>query len=611
MGIVATACQHSAMVPAVPRLHHPSPIAWVAAWSSAFGFGLFSVLMARSHPGTTFGAESWWAGLVELTAGWALIGAGLDVWGRRRRTRSGLLLAAAGVAWFFAEWNNPEVGVGAAFTFGLVASALAPAVVAHAVLAYPSGRVSSRLERLAVVVAYVGAGLVLGLLPALFFDPAREACGLCPPNLLLVRGRPGWVEALDRWGLWLGIVWAGGIAALCLWRLLRSNAVLRRVTAPVLIAGAGYLVLVGWGFVHSLPRGALGNDRFEFRLWLGQAGALCAIALGVAWSWLLDRRTRTAMARLVVELGGSPRPGTLREALARSLGDPDLDLAYPLVDPERLVDASGTLVDPASTAGRVVTPLARDGQTVAQLVHRPGLLDDRAVDEVVAATRLGLESERLQAEVLAHLEDLRTSRARIVATGDAERRRLERDLHDGAQQRLVGLSLALRLARTGLGGDPNTNIGTLIDRAAERLRVAIDELRELAHGIYPAVLTDEGLAAATEALAERSSIPIAIAHVPEERFPSPVEAAAYFVIAESTASIAALAGAGSATVDVRRDGNRLLIEVTDEGVSDPDPELGARIVDLADRVGALEGRIRVEQVPAGAITIRAEIPCES
>ena len=271
-----------------------------------------------------------------------------------------------------------------------------------------------------------------------------------------MRGRPEWVEALNRWGLWLGIVWASGIAALCLWRLLRSNAVLRRVTAPVLIAGAGYLVLVGWDFVHSLPRGALGNDRFEFRLWLGQAGALCAIALGVAWAWLLDRRTRSAMARLVVELGGSPRPGRLREALARSLGDPDLELAYPLVDPERLVDAGGTIVDPATTAGRVVTPLARDGQTVAQLVHRAGLLDDRAVEEVVAATRLGLESERLQAEVLAHLEDLRASRARIVATGDAERRRLERDLHDGAQQRLVGLSLALRLARTGLGGDPNT-----------------------------------------------------------------------------------------------------------------------------------------------------------
>jgi signal transduction histidine kinase len=370
-------------------------------------------------------------------------------------------------------------------------------------------------------------------------------------------------------------------------------------------------VLVAWDFVHSLPRGALGNDRFEARLWLGQAGALCGIALAVAWAWLLGRRTRTAVARLVVELGGSPRPGRLREMLARSLGDPDLDLAYPLVDPERLVDASGSIVDPASDGGRIVTPLERDGQMVAQLIHRPGLLDDRAIDEVVAAARLALESERLQAEVLAHLEDLRASRARIVATGDAERRRLERNLHDGAQQRLVGLSLALRLARAGLDDATNTNISALIDRADEGLRVAIDELRELAHGIYPAVLTDEGLAAATEALAERSSIPIAIAHVPEERFPTPVEAAAYFVVAEATGSIAVLAGADSATVDVRHHDHQLFVEVTEDGASGVDREVEAMVVDLADRVGALHGRIRIEQAASGTITIRADIPCGS
>ena len=416
---------------------------------------------------------------------------------------------------------------------------------------------------------------------------------------------------MNRWGLRLGLLWAIGLTALFLWRLSRSRAPIRRVTAPVLIAGAAYLTLVALDFVHSLPRGALGNDHFEYRLWLGQAGALCAIALAVGWSWLLGRRTRSAMARLVVELGGSPRPGKLREVLARSLGDPDLEVAYLLHDPQRLVDATGTIVDPAAHAGRVVTPLARSGQTVAQLIHRQGLLDDRAVEEVVAATRLALESERLQAQVLAQLEELRASRARIVATGDAERRRLERNLHDGAQQRLVGLSLALRLARTGLGEVPETNVGTLIDRADQGLRVAIDELRELAHGIYPAVLTDEGLSAATEALAERSSFPIVIAHMPEERFPNPVEAAAYFLIAEATGSIAALAGAGSTTVDVRHDGNRLVVEIVEERVSDPDGELEARVIDLADRIGALEGHLRVEHVPARAITIRAEIPCGS
>jgi signal transduction histidine kinase len=298
--------------------------------------------------------------------------------------------------------------------------------------------------------------------------------------------------------------------------------------------------------------------------------------------------------------------------LARSLGDLDLAVAYPLREPERFVDATGTTVAPAAHEGQAVTPLTRQGQTVALLLHRSGLLDDPAVvDEVVAATRLALENERLQAEVLVQLEDLKASRARIVATGDAERRRLERDLHDGAQQRLVGLSLALRLAGIQLGPDPDPKVAAGIDRADRELRMAIDELREVAHGIYPAVLTDEGLAAAVEALAERTLLPIAITWIPEERFPSPVEAAAYFLIAEATGPIATLTAASGATVDVRRDGSWLVVELTEDGLGDAEPELQTRCTGLADRVGALEGRLRVDHVPGRGITIRAELPCGS
>jgi signal transduction histidine kinase len=597
---------------AKPREGNLPRAALLAVWPAAFGFGLVSFLIARSHPGATFGGESLWSGLAELAAGWAMIGAGLYVWWHRRANRSGLLLAAAGVAWFFPEWNNPGIAVGVAFTFGLVASAMAPTLLAHAVLAYPFGRLSSAVERLTVTLAYVDVVLVLGFVPALFFDPRRQGCSLCPPNLLLVDSKPQLFDYLNRWGVWLGLVWAIGIAALCVWRLARSSAPLRRLRAPVLVAGTAYLVLVGLDFIHSLPDGQLGNDSFEYRLWLGQAAALCLVALGVTWSWLLGRRTRSAMARLVVELGESHEPGELRAVLARSLGDPDLDVAYPLSDPERFVDAKGTTVDRAAREGRAETPLVRRGETVALLLHRQGLLDDPAVvDELLAATRLALENERLQAEVLAQLKDLRASRARIVATGDAERRRLERDLHDGTQQRLVGLSLGLRLAVVQLGPDPDPNVRGVIDRADQRLRVAIDELRELAHGVYPALLTDEGLAAAVEALVERSSVPLAIDQVPEERFSSPVEAAAYFLIAEATGSIAALTGAKGATVNVRHDGDRLVIEVTEDGVSDVHQELEIRFIDLADRVGALDGRFSVTHVPDEAITIRAEIPCES
>jgi len=595
---------------AASRFSHHSRLALLAMWPAVFGFGLLSLLIAQSHPGATFGGTSWAAGLAGLAAGWAVIGAGFYVWWRRGK-RAGLLLAAAGVAWFFPEWDNPGLGA-AAFTFGLVTYALAPAVVAHAVLAYPPGRLPSPLDRLAVMVAYADAALILGLLPALFFNPPEQGCSLCPPNLLLADARPGLFESLNRWGIRVGLVWTIAIAALIVWRLAQAAPPLRRAAAPVLVGGAAYLLLAGSDFAHSLPRGLLGTDQFEYRLWLAQAAALCAIGLGVAWSWLLARRARSAMAALVVELGQSPPAGGLREVLARSLGDPDLEVAYPLGDPERLVDATGTAVDQATREGRAVTPLTRRGETVALLSHRPGLLDDPAiVDEVIAATRLAVDNERLQAEVLAQLQELRASRARIVTTGDAERRRLERDLHDGAQQRLVGLSLALRLARAQPGARADPNLTALLDQADERLRAAIGELRELAHGIYPAALTDDGLAAAVEALAEHTPIRITIMHMPQERLPGPVEAAAYFLIAETTGHLATLAAAGGVTVDVTRHGNRLVVDVTENGAGKPERELEARLTGLADRVGALDGQLQVGHAAGGGVTIRAEMPCGS
>ena len=151
----------------------------------------------------------------------------------------------------------------AAFTFGLVTYALAPAVVAHAVLAYPSGRLSSPLDRLAVTVAYADAALILGLLPALFFSPPEQGCSLCPPNLLLADSQPGLFESLNRWGIRLGLVWTVAVAALCVWRLARPGAPLRRAAAPVLAGGAAYLLLAWSDFAHSLPRGLLGTDQFE------------------------------------------------------------------------------------------------------------------------------------------------------------------------------------------------------------------------------------------------------------------------------------------------------------------------------------------------------------
>jgi signal transduction histidine kinase len=378
------------------------------------------------------------------------------------------------------------------------------------------------------------------------------------------------------------------------------------------LGGVVYLLLVWADFAHSLPRAQLGNDEFERALWLGQAIALGTIAFGVTWPWLQARRTRSALARIVVDLGHSPPPGGLREVLASTLGDPALEVAYPLADPGRYVDADGVAVNPAVRDGRTVTPLARGGTTVALLIHRAGLLDNpELVQELVATGRIALENERLQAVVRAQLEDLRASRARVVAAGDAERRRLERDLHDGAQQRLVSVSLALRLARIQLGPDEDPDLISGMDQAGREIGAAIDELRELAHGIYPAVLTDEGLAAAVEALGERAAIPVRVVAVPEGRFPRPVEAAAYFLVAEACGKIAASAGASSASVEVKQEEGRLLIEVTGQGAAEPGPGLETRITGLSDRVGALDGRLRIEQLPGRGLAIHGEIPCGS
>jgi signal transduction histidine kinase len=234
---------------------------------------------------------------------------------------------------------------------------------------------------------------------------------------------------------------------------------------------------------------------------------------------------------------------------------------------------------------------------VALLAHRPGLLDDPGlVEEIAATARLALDNERLQAQNRAQLQDLRASRARIVERGDAERRRLERDLHDGAQQRLVSLALSLRLAQLEDGADPDI---TALREAEAEVRQALEELRGLARGLYPTALTEEGLGAALEALAEQAASPLMLRRLLQERLEPSVEAAAYFVVAKTLQR----SQPRRAAVDTVHADGRLVVEVeTDE---EPPQEL----TDLEDRVGALNGRLLVQTAPQGGTRIRAELPC--
>jgi signal transduction histidine kinase len=561
---------------------------------AGLALGAFSLALARDEPAFSFAGGSLAGAAALLGAGWMLLACGIVFWGRRPWNAVGPLLAAAGCAWFLAEWDNPGAGSAVVFTIGLVLYAACPPLAGWAMLAYPGGRLASWEERFAVALALTGGVLVLGLLPALVYDPASLGCVQCPDNLVLVSDRPGLFDDLSRIGVHLGLVWSLLLIAVAGWRVARASRTRRRVVAPVVIAGCVYLGLVAGMFAASLERGFVGSSELDRRLWLAQAAALATLAGAVALGLLRARRTRAALARLVVELGDSAPAGGLRDGLAGALADPGLELAYP-VGEGRYADVRGRPVDLASLDGRVATPLVREGRPVALVLHRAGLLDNpELIEDVASAARLALENERLQAEARAQLEDLRSSRVRIIEAGDAERRRLERDLHDGAQQRLVGLSLALRLLRTQLGVDQDPRLTAGLDEAEAELRRAVDELRTLAHGIHPAVLSDEGLAAAVEALTEE--VPVRIAALPQERFPPAVETAAYLVVAEA-------AKAGVVRVSAERREGALVVDV--EAETEPEG-----LLDLEDRVGALDGVFDVQRAAAGGVRIRAEIPCD-
>jgi PAS domain S-box-containing protein len=253
----------------------------------------------------------------------------------------------------------------------------------------------------------------------------------------------------------------------------------------------------------------------------------------------------------------------------------------------------GTLVDVSIAAAPVKDP---SGRVIGNMVAYADITERKAQEA---------EVHRLNAELHDRLEELAASRARIVAAGDVERRRLERNLHDGAQQRLVTLSLSLRVALAKLDSDPDGARAALVDAGGE-LATALEELRELARGLHPAVLSERGLRAAVEALASRAPVPVEI-DIPGHRLPEQVEAAAYYLIAEALTNVTKYARASSVRIGVSaRDA--IVVEVTDDGVGGADPGAGTGLRGLADRVEALGGSLEVVSPPGDGTTLRAEIP---
>ena len=333
-----------------------------------------------------------------------------------------------------------------------------------------------------------------------------------------------------------------------------------------------------------------------------------AFIVGMARS----RLSRLAVGHLVVELREAPTPHHLRDIVARTLGDPTLSIAYRVPGNPPWVDADGNAVNlPVATdTTRSYTILEREGETVAALLHDRAVEDDPAlITSVAAAASLALENERLQAEVKAQLTEVRASRARIIDAGDVERRRLQRDIHDGAQQRLVALGLRLGRLRDRMATESDESPISELSEAVEQLRQAITELRELSSGIHPAILVEAGLGPALRSLADTAAVPVHVTSVPDRRLPDAVESAAYFVVSESLTNVAKHAAAHVVKVRAECQGDRLVVCVEDDGEGGADSGRGSGLAGLSDRVAALEGRLSVHSPPGQGTLIIAEIPC--
>jgi signal transduction histidine kinase len=516
--------------------------------------------------------------------GGAFIGTGLLAWARRPENRFGALMVALGFSYCLSGLivtTQPWP-----FIAGLLLIALPYAVLFHILLAFPTGRIESRGGRRLAGAAYFVA--TVGWWACMVFEDTTKL-GF-PRNPLLIADHPDLFKAMANTRL----VLVAALIAVLLVLLARRR---RRGSVPVYLSGGLVLALYGiWAILGVLGASPQLQENFERARVVALALVPFAFLAGLLKSRVAGA---AAVSELVVRLGGS-RHGSLRDELAAALGDPSLELAY--WTPTGWVDADGAPF--ALAPGRASTPV----ENVALLVHDASVAEERElVSAVVGAAALALENERLAAELRASVKQLRASRARIVKTADAARRAIERDLHDGAQQQLVALALSLRLARTRVDRDP-AEAARMLDAATRDLQAALQSLRELARGIHPAVLSDHGLGAALEALAQRFPFPIEVGAVPEERLPDAVEAAAYFVVAEAITNVARYAHAEAASVTVERDGDALVVVVSDDGIGGADPSSGSGLRGLADRVAVLDGRLTVESPVGGGTTVRAVIP---
>jgi signal transduction histidine kinase len=549
--------------------------------------------------------------LADVAVGWSMIAAGLLICDRRPGNRIGPLAVLTGFVWFAGDLTSANDAV-VAYVGNLVHGWFDP-LFAILILAYPTGRLLRPVDR----------GLAIGFIVVQGLWTVAKAYALrpiawweCPTCLDTVDRYIQTYELLDPLGrletlaltaLSLGVL--GVVAA----RYIRATGTARRRLAPLVLAGIVLTLGFTGGFLLQtvVPTSAR-TEAGELRVII-LAVLRILVAVGLLIGVLRDDAARGRIADLVVQLDGLPATDVLQAALRDALGDTSL-LVYrwdPAVSTYR--DAAGAAAQPPPDGpDRAVLTIEHERAPLLAIEHDPALRDDPGlVSAAVAAVRLAVENERLGAEVRMQLEAVRASRARLVEAQDTERRRIERDLHDGAQQRLVSLQLSLQMLRRNLGPDADPAALAELEAATSEADAAIAEMRELARGVHPAILTEAGLGPALSSLAERSPLPVELDESIDGRLPAPVEATAYFVVAEALTNAVKHAAAGRAVVQAWTTDDRLHLEIADDGRGGAVIDDGSGLRGLEDRVTALGGSFDLASPVGGGTTIAVELPCAS
>jgi signal transduction histidine kinase len=682
---------------------------WTVALAAAAGS--LALVLTSNHEDHPAGR----AALI-VVAGLVFVASGLIALIRRPDNRIGGLMAAVGFLWFLcalADGNGAVV-----FTIGVALSGLIYPAFAHLFLAYPTGRLDSRLARWIVLLAYIDVTIIqLGVL-LVTKEPGATAnltCDDCPRNALLAADSGTASDAIGYLQRGAGIALIAAALYLLGHRVWKATSPMRRTLLPVFVTASVAILLLA----AQLVLVSVSEDAAVTLNWFVLA-SFATVPIAFLIGLLQTSLARSAGVDTVFrEIPERASPAEVQAGLRTALRDPTLDLVYWYPEDGHYVDVDGKRVDlPPETPTRAVTRLDYADKPIAAILHDAALREEPEVlDAVAGAARIALERDELlvrdhirakrygallnampdllfrisrhgrylgfnaprgrdlivpevvgltvwdrlppdlSERVMAAAErafagegpqtleyeldfdgklrnyegrvaaagdsefllivreiterklqqrELEDSRARIVEAQDDERRRLERNLHDGAQQRLVALSLSLRLAQAQLHSNPDAT-GELIESSREELAQALEELRELARGIHPAVLTDRGLHDALEALAARTPLSIEI-DAPRERLPGKVEAAAYYVVSEALANVAKYANANSVRVRIARQNGNARVLVADDGVGGADPERGSGLRGLSDRLSALNGTLAVESPPGAGTCIRAEIP---